>query len=120
MPKRSSNKLTRNGQKTISRKQRAISKRSKNREQREESAIAQNPLQQQFGALAAGEIRDKWVSLGGEKSPLGYQIADEEVTADGEKIVKFQHGLIRWTQGQGRGARIELNIVTLPRKTITR
>jgi uncharacterized protein with LGFP repeats len=68
--------------------------------------------------LAAGEIRDKWLNLGGEKSVLGQPIANEEITADGEKSVKFQNGLIRWTPG--RGARIELNLVTLPRKTVTR
>jgi tetratricopeptide (TPR) repeat protein len=69
-------------------------------------------------ATSANPVRDKWLSLGAEKSVLGNPIADEEITADGDKIARFQHGLIRWTPG--RGARVELNVVTLPRKTVTR
>lgn len=73
----------------------------------------------QTGAhVVVGEIREKWLSIGAENGVLGYPISDEEVTADGAKVTRFQHGLIRWTQE--RGVRIELNVVTLPRRTMMR
>jgi uncharacterized protein with LGFP repeats len=49
-----------------------------------------------------GLIRDKWKSLGWEKSPLGYPITDELPTADGTgRVSRFQKGGIQWTPSGG-------------------
>ncbi|MCB5186176.1 hypothetical protein LG201_13255 [Methylobacillus gramineus] len=62
------------------------------------------------GAWAVhGPIRDKWASLGWERSVLGYPIADEQQRPEGGRFSRFQHGDIHWTQV--RGAWIELSKV---------
>jgi hypothetical protein len=49
-----------------------------------------------------GAIRDKWASLGWEKSELGYPVTDEQATPDGAgRINHFEHGEIIWTAAQG-------------------
>jgi LGFP repeat len=46
-----------------------------------------------------GAIRDKWASLGWERSFLGYPTTDETGTPDGSgRFNHFQHGSIYWTQ----------------------
>jgi len=49
-----------------------------------------------------GFIRDKWASLGWERSFLGYPLSDELGTGDGRgRISSFQHGAIVWTAETG-------------------
>lgn len=48
-----------------------------------------------------GPIRDRWSSLGWERSPLGYPTSDEQVDASGRHFNTFQHGTITWTQADG-------------------
>lgn len=49
-----------------------------------------------------GAIRDKWASLGWERSHLGYPTSDEYTGADGKtRISNFQHGRISWTPEGG-------------------
>ena len=47
-----------------------------------------------------GAIRDKWASMGWERSQLGYPI-DAEADANGGRIQHFQHGAIFWTAQAG-------------------
>jgi uncharacterized protein with LGFP repeats len=52
-------------------------------------------------AVHAG-IRERWLSLGGERGVLGYPIGDEEPTSDGlGRLSRFQHGEILWYPGTG-------------------
>ena len=49
-----------------------------------------------------GLIREKWASLGWERSFLGYPLTDELVTPDGRgRYNHFQGGSIYWTPGTG-------------------
>ncbi len=49
-----------------------------------------------------GMIRDKWASLGWERSFLGYPTTDELVTPDGiGRYTHFQYGSIYWYPGAG-------------------
>ncbi len=49
-----------------------------------------------------GAIRDKWSSLGWERSPLGYPVSDETDEVDGTgRFNLFQHGSIHWTSATG-------------------
>jgi hypothetical protein len=49
-----------------------------------------------------GLIREKWASLGWEKSYLGYPTSDELATPDGVgRYSQFQNGIIYWTPQQG-------------------
>jgi uncharacterized protein with LGFP repeats len=43
-----------------------------------------------------GHIFDKWVSMGGERSPLGNPTTDELPAANGGRYNDFQHGAIYW------------------------
>ncbi len=55
-----------------------------------------------------GPIRDKWASLGWEKSALGYPISDEEPSTGGwARQSRFEHGIIRWSSD--KGAVVSLN-----------
>jgi len=45
-----------------------------------------------------GPIRDKWASMGWERSPLGYPISDERGRGNGERYSRFQRGDINWTE----------------------
>jgi hypothetical protein len=57
----------------------------------------------QTGAFEVhGAIRDKWASLGWEKSPLRYPVTDETGTPDGKgRYNHFQYGSIYWTSSTG-------------------
>lgn len=48
-----------------------------------------------------GAIRDKWASLGWEKSWLGYPISDEQEYPDGGRVSQFQNGWIFWWPDTG-------------------
>src|SRR5205807_10494307 len=49
-----------------------------------------------------GAIRDKWSSIGWERSVLGYPITDETGTPDGVgRYNHFQSGSIYWTPSTG-------------------
>ena len=58
---------------------------------------------QQTGAHEVhGAIKDKWASLGWERSYLGYPISDEQVTPDGRgRVSHFQGGSIYWYPDRG-------------------
>ncbi len=50
-----------------------------------------------------GAIRDKWASLGWEKSALGYPTSDETEEPDGSgRFSSFQHGSIHWNKATGQ------------------
>ncbi|BAY62801.1 hypothetical protein NIES22_28760 [Calothrix brevissima NIES-22] len=53
------------------------------------------------GAYAVyGDIRTKWVSMGREKSRLGYPTSDEQpVGSAGQRVTYFQGGAIYWNSG---------------------
>lgn len=46
-------------------------------------------------------IRDKWVSLGGEHSWLGYPTSDEQDFSENGRVVTFQRGAIYWWPDTG-------------------
>ena len=48
-----------------------------------------------------GPIRDRWASLGWERSALGYPVSDEGDLAGGGRVGTFQHGRICWTATTG-------------------
>jgi LGFP repeat len=48
-----------------------------------------------------GSIRDKWASMGWERSFLGYPITDEMSGDAGARINDFQHGSITWSAETG-------------------
>ena len=48
-----------------------------------------------------GSIRDKWSSLGWERSFLGYPTTDEQDKPGGGRISHFEHGSISWTRSEG-------------------
>ena len=48
-----------------------------------------------------GTIRDKWASMGWERSFLGYPISDELGATNGGRVSSFEHGSITWTQSGG-------------------
>ncbi len=43
-----------------------------------------------------GDIRLKWLGLGGVKSPLGYPTSDEKAAGNGWRYNEFQYGFIYW------------------------
>jgi uncharacterized protein with LGFP repeats len=52
-------------------------------------------------AVHAG-IRERWLSLGGERGALGYPVGDEEPTSDGQgRLSRFERGEILWYPGTG-------------------
>src|SRR5262249_32400663 len=52
-----------------------------------------------------GAIRDKWVALGSERSPLGYPLSDETPRPEaGGRYNNFQFGFISWTAPTGAHA----------------
>ncbi|OUJ75795.1 LGFP repeat-containing protein [Hymenobacter crusticola] len=56
----------------------------------------------QTGAhLIYGAIRDKWASLGWERSALGYPTSDELDNPGGGRVNQFQRGRIVWTPAGG-------------------
>jgi uncharacterized protein with LGFP repeats len=49
-----------------------------------------------------GHIRDEWMALGWERSPLGYPIADESSTPGSSgRYSRFQGGAIYWSSASG-------------------
>ena len=48
-----------------------------------------------------GAIRDKWASIGFERSFLGYPTSDEEAGPNDSRISHFQNGGISWTPSGG-------------------
>ena len=60
----------------------------------------------QTGAFSVhGFIRDKWASLGWEKSSLGYPTSDEQdMPGGGGRMNQFQYGRIYWQQSKGAWA----------------
>ncbi|MES2883964.1 MAG: hypothetical protein V4709_04125 [Pseudomonadota bacterium] len=48
-----------------------------------------------------GSIREKWKSLGWEKSKLGYPVSDEQDLPGGGKVSKFQNGRLCWRADKG-------------------
>jgi len=49
-----------------------------------------------------GAIKDKWASMGWERSRLGYPISDEKKTSDGRgRFSDFEGGTILWTPERG-------------------
>ena len=70
------------------------------------------------GAFAVhGAIRDRWASLGRERSALGYPVSDEGDLAGGGRVGTFQHGRICWTAA--RGAWVEIGAPALPQLDYT-
>lgn len=64
-----------------------------------------------------GSIREKWSSLGWERSALGYPISDEQVVFGGDgRISHFQHGSIYWSATAGARVlreRVRVHVKTL-------
>jgi len=51
----------------------------------------------QTGAFAMqGMIAERWLSLGAERSELGYPTADEVIWPDGRHVMLFEHGAVFW------------------------
>jgi len=48
-----------------------------------------------------GAIRDKWSSMGWERSPLGYPVSDEFDAGGGFRVSLFEHGYIDWSASRG-------------------
>lgn len=48
-----------------------------------------------------GAIRDKWASLGYERSSLGYPTSDEQDFSEGGRVSTFQHQAIYWWPDTG-------------------
>jgi uncharacterized protein with LGFP repeats len=67
-----------------------------------------------------GAIRDRWASMGWERSFLGYPTSDELVTEDGVgRYSEFQHGSIYWSPSTGALAcretvRVHVKCLTAP------
>ncbi len=67
-----------------------------------------------------GRIRDRWSSLGWEKSALGYPVTDETSTpASVCRFNHFQHGSIYWSPATDahetlKGIRVHIKILTNP------
>jgi len=55
-----------------------------------------------------GAIRDKWQSLGWERSRLGFPTSDEKPTADG-RVSEFEGGAIFWTAAHGATVRFRID-----------
>jgi uncharacterized protein with LGFP repeats len=57
-----------------------------------------------------GAIRDKWSSMGWERSRLRYPISDEKSTSDGKgRFSEFQGGAIFWTRERGTEVRFRID-----------
>jgi len=57
-----------------------------------------------------GAIRDKWASMGFERSRLGYPISDEKGAFDGHgRFSEFQGGSIHWTPEGGAQVRVRID-----------
>lgn len=60
-----------------------------------------------------GAIRDKWASIGWEKSWLGFPISDEKDFTEGGRFSQFQNGVVYWWPDIGA---IEIGNVSLQYK----
>jgi uncharacterized protein with LGFP repeats len=57
-----------------------------------------------------GLIRDKWASMGWERSRMGYPTSDEKATSDGHgRVSEFQGGAIFWTPERGAEVRFRID-----------
>ena len=57
-----------------------------------------------------GAIRDKWASMGWERSRMGYPISDEKGSPDGRgRFSNFQGGAILWTPEGGTEVRFRID-----------
>jgi uncharacterized protein with LGFP repeats len=56
-----------------------------------------------------GAIRDKWASLGWERSWLRYPTSDERAAPGGARVSEFEGGVIVWTPGRGADARVRID-----------
>lgn len=65
--------------------------------------IYRSPALQGFQVASVnGLIMEKWLELGGPEGDLGYPIADEAATPDGQgRFSVFQHGSIYWHPNHG-------------------
>lgn len=69
----------------------------------------------QTGAFEVhGAIRDKWASLGWERSSLGYPISDEQNRPGGGRMSRFQKGVIYWTQQKGAWVGLNIQAIAKP------
>jgi len=56
-----------------------------------------------------GAIRDKWASMGWERSFLGYPTSDEmSAPSGGGRVSNFEHGHINWTSSGGAVPSVEI------------
>ncbi len=55
-----------------------------------------------------GAIRDKWASLGWERSRLRYPVSDER-GFPGERVSEFEGGVIVWTPAGGAEVRMRID-----------
>jgi uncharacterized protein with LGFP repeats len=57
-----------------------------------------------------GAIREKWASIGWERSRLGYPVSDERTPPDGRgRFSEFQGGAIVWTPERGAEVRFRID-----------
>jgi len=57
-----------------------------------------------------GAIRDKWASLGWERSRLGFPTSDETIAPNGRgRISEFEGGVITWTPEGGAQVRLRID-----------
>ena len=57
-----------------------------------------------------GAIRDKWASLGWERSRLGFPTSDERTPPDGHgRISEFEGGVIVWTPEGGAVMKVRID-----------
>jgi uncharacterized protein with LGFP repeats len=57
-----------------------------------------------------GLIRDKWASMGWERSRRRYPTSDEKATSDGRgRVSEFQGGAILWTPERGAEVRFRID-----------
>ena len=57
-----------------------------------------------------GAIRDKWASLGWERSRLGFPTTDEKTPPNGRgRVSEFEGGIIVWTQQTGAEVKFRID-----------
>jgi uncharacterized protein with LGFP repeats len=57
-----------------------------------------------------GAIREKWASMGWERSRMGYPVSDEKSTPDGHgRVSDFEGGQILWTPEGGTEVRVRID-----------
>jgi uncharacterized protein with LGFP repeats len=57
-----------------------------------------------------GAIRDRWASMGWERSPMGYPVSDERTPPNGHgRYSEFEGGHILWTPEGGTEVRVRID-----------